>query len=104
MNDEALQVLKSARKLISRKKNWCKDVYTRTNKGVESYCMAGAVRQATGGYEPHVVMSLLRRAIKKLTRGRTNYIAAFNDSPNRKHVQVLKAYDIAIGIAKKEKL
>ena len=107
--DKTLKLLKKARARIANEKNWCKNESKQyaliKGKRVVQFCMLGSIQPSPTGSSRDVYESaraVLADAIYKLSRGRTDHITGWNDSPRRTHAQVLKAFDIAIA-AREEK-
>jgi hypothetical protein len=102
------EVLRAARKLIERPESWTQGTWARSANGSElprekrdrakSYCQMGATFTAcsnlgVGGKVAERCLLLLRDAEQ------TENLAEWNDAFERKHGEVLEAFDRAIEIA-----
>lgn len=100
-----VQILTEARELLSDESRWTKGVVARKESGEPvlpnhpeacSFCTLGAIAKVAEGDEVYYpVMSILRHVM-----GQT--ITFFNDAPERKHSEVLEAFDKAIALAKEQ--
>ena len=93
------EVLRAARKLIERPENWVKGYFIDHIPGCRRFCATGAIRQVSNWSYTQAdtdARDYLARAAD------TEYIVAWNDQPNRTHVEVLAAFDAAIALANQE--
>lgn len=103
-----VQILEEARELLSDESRWTKGVVARKENGkavlpnhpeAYSFCALGVIAKvadvSTGENLYYPAMSILRNVM-----GQT--ITFFNDAPERKHSEVLEAFDKAIALAKEQ--
>ena len=97
-------ILRKARALIAKPKNWTTCASYRKVGGVESYCASGAITAATA-LCPSNLTSVERHNLTDRCAARS-YLAdaigqieltGWNDHPGRRHAEVLEAFDSAIG-------
>jgi hypothetical protein len=102
-------VLRRARALIA--KGWTQYRYEEVKKLSNGelqvcYCTMGALHQATETTLTKPQFSqcfrLVIKAISQFTRQPDYGVGNWNDMPHRRHGQVLKMFDVAIGLAIKE--
>jgi hypothetical protein len=98
------EVLQKSRERIQDPEHWIKG---KTKDG-DKYCMIGAVAHFSheNGIPSSVENESLYYLYKGVERATNTFmfpnVAKFNDNPNTKHEQVLKAYDCAIELAQKD--
>ena len=87
--------LKKAKSLI--KKGWIRGQAKKDG----SYCSIGALYSAN---EDNYFISYdyLLKAVRRINKKKTLGIAGWNDAPQRTKKQVIRAFDVAISMAKKE--
>lgn len=106
---KTVTILRRARKLISARKHWTKHVYRErldSATGECAYCAVGAIREAAPvadryTAEHKALVALVRCLPEKADRDTPDNLSGgtitnWNDSPARKHKDVLKAFDCAI--------
>lgn len=102
------EVLRRARKLLSKRENWTREAFARNSKNEEcktddpeacKFCILGSIQHiARSDYSLYTKASLrLTLAMKKLFPRRSdNFVTSFNDAKRTKHADVLKVFDEAI--------
>jgi hypothetical protein len=108
-----VRILRAARRKIE--KGWCQRVMARDEFGRPSlasskestmFCAVGAIysaqRRRTTSRDRAIF--LLDDAVRAFTRGRHDDIVQFNDSRDRRKIQILAVYDRAIKMAKEKDL
>ncbi len=112
--EKTILVLDQAKELISDPARWCKGDMYRANP--EQWCMLGAITHVVPmevEVDEHGLPLLSREAGKALVLRNAAkralekalgdcMIQCFNDSPRRKHKQVIKAFDRAIKLLRKK--
>ena len=107
--DKVKKVLREARAMIATPDQWSKGADRRTEGGkilacsdckslVASRCAGGAILDSTcaGDVPYRQAESFLMDAIERKAGERYQYLAPWNDSPERTHAEVLQAFDWAI--------
>jgi hypothetical protein len=99
----ALEALIKARAEIAEPARWTQKAYRRdatgemcTQADAVCWCAAGAVRQVSGGYN-----FASKPALKVLVSVVGGQVERWNDAPERKHAEVLAAFDTAIAKAQR---
>jgi len=104
---ETLEVLKSARELLSDSKRWTRGWYARDKYGHRKmwnsdnavrYCSMGAVHKVAGNRHPNAIM-YLNRIINPLHPDDI-IVVGYND--NHTHKDILEMFDKAIDLCEKE--
>lgn len=123
------EVLTDARKLIERPENWCRGTMARDSDGcavpvehklASKFCSTGAVNRVAHSLENSYARGVdaLNMLYKVMSRVYGNAspvptpfpfsapvsIAAYNDMQDRTHYEILKLFDDAIALAKKEEV
>lgn len=95
--------LKRAKDLIREPKYWCQNAESRDlPNGVHAYCAVGAIARTTElGTHLFQARNYLDVAAKKLHRARC--VVAYNDRPKTKHSGVMRVFDLAIELARKDR-
>lgn len=101
-----VQILEEARELLSDESRWTQGVVARTmdgkptlveNKEAVCFCSLGAIGKQSDRYS-----SLEVKAVRTLQQVVGNGVSCFNDAPERKHSEILEAFDKAIKLAKEQ--
>lgn len=111
MNEKVVEVLKSAKKLISNKKHWIKNHYATDENGhvvgklgkkdsrACKFCAVGAVDFVTNGKAPFsYAVGLLEFAIP--AQSSATGVESYNDARWRTHEEMLDLFQVAIKTAK----
>ncbi len=107
----AVQILTETRELLSVRKRWtqrqmAKDYYGKStlvhDKNAKCWCLLGAVFKNMGSTPQRLITPFLKRAIAMEGDRPALSIVRFNDTPTRKHEDILRVLDRAIELAKKE--
>jgi hypothetical protein len=94
INSNVKRILKIARDIISKPENWCRFNLAQYHQGVWSYCAVGAIDKALQDLEMDIFRYDVFEALQASMK--SNSISEWNDKPNRKHSDVLAAFDSAI--------
>lgn len=104
-----VEVLKSARELLSDEKRWTKYHAGRTELGVSAdpcdrdavrWCASGATRRVVGWNNTDAItLDAARRQLRNVIG---DSITSWNDYSRRTHAEVLAAFDKAIALAERE--
>lgn len=99
-----VQILEEARELLSDESRWTQGVIARKANGRPTiledneavcFCSLGAIGKQSDRYS-----SLEVQAVRTLQKAVGTGVSCFNDAPERKHSEVLEAFDKAIELAK----
>lgn len=97
-----VQILEEARELLSDESRWTKGVIARKANGSPTivrdkkatcFCSIGAIYKVSNNLHIVHTTELLHKVVG-------DSISYFNDAPERKHSEVLEAFDKAIELAK----
>lgn len=98
-----LQVLKKARKLLSKPEKWTQGWYYKDSNGQDVYddmdeavcfCAMGAIERSSNAQ-----VEVESKALLLLKNAVRVDVAAWNDAPRRTHAQILRGFDKAIKLA-----
>jgi hypothetical protein len=107
-----VKTLKKARRLISKPEKWCKKTAAKNKEGgcvselsnsAYSFCILGAFSRTSPDTQSYnsAINNFIAANIKSLTYPNKIGVEDFNDRPERKHSEVLKAMDKAVKLAEK---
>lgn len=106
-----LEALTAARELLSDRMKWTQGSSARDAAGfpvgaahrrATCFCMIGAIEKVTGGHLVGSSEYAARAVLESVLQ--CGDIATFNDTPRRRHSEVLKAFDRAIAKAENQRV
>ena len=97
----ALAALTGARDLLSHRAGWIQSL---PSNGYGGYCLTGALAASTpdADAERHAREVLWQAIRRRHPRTRAYRVQSWNDSPSRKHGEVLQALDDAIALMREQ--